>query len=171
MASAYKLLLAGVVSFLVFGAAVAVYGYQTTIYPIDKAIGYLERAQSSQTPEEIASYVQQAKELLPKSGNPVWSFPTARTDFGLIQNELDNIVSRSDALLTVATQSADYNTGLTDIHESIQVLENNLTEGMPYLFVSFTNIILSAVWIAVIFLIFAVMRRGRARFKEEYKNQ
>ena len=171
MATAYRLLLTGVLSFIIFGAGMAIYGYQSTIYPIDKAMGYLERAQSSQTPEQLAGYVQMAKDLLPKTGNPVWSFPTARTDFGLIQNELDNILVRAGSLSAMDPRGADYNTGLTDIHETTKVLIDNLTEAMPYLYVSFTNIILSSIWIAVIFLIFAIMRRGRARFKEEYQNQ
>jgi len=160
-------MLGGVLGFIVFGAGVAYYGYQNTIYPVDKSIGLLYRAESAQTSQEVANYVSEAKTLIPKSGNPVWSFPTARTDFGLIQNELSNIIARSNSLSSMQPQSADYNTGLVDMHATIKVIEENLIESMPYLFVSFANVILSSLWIGVILLIFAVMRRGRAKFKKE----
>jgi hypothetical protein len=37
---------------------------------------------------------------------------------------------------------------------------------MPYLYVSFTNIFLSIMWISVILIVFALMKKGRAKFKE-----
>jgi hypothetical protein len=44
-----------------------------------------------------------------------------------------------------------------------------LIEATPYLYVSSVNIVLSAIWIATILFIFAIMKRGRAKFKE-YEN-
>jgi hypothetical protein len=104
--------------------------------------------------------------LLPKNGNPVWSFQTPRTDFGLIQNELDAMISRANSISLLEPNSAAYNTGLEDIHASIKVIDTDLEEATPYLYVSFTNILLSAIWIAVIMLIFAALKRSRAKFKE-----
>ena len=47
-----------------------------------------------------------------------------------------------------------------------------MIDAMPYLYVSFTNILLSVVWITIILVLFALIRRGRARFREqEYENQ
>ena len=51
MSSSSKLLAIGVISFLVFGAGIAYYGYATTIYPVDRALGNLARGESSQTPD------------------------------------------------------------------------------------------------------------------------
>ena len=63
-------------------------------------------------------------------------------------------------------QSAPYNTGLEDIRVSIKILQTNLEDATPYLYVSFTNIILSVIWISVILIIFAIMKKGRAKFTE-----
>jgi hypothetical protein len=47
-----------------------------------------------------------------------------------------------------------------------------MIDAMPYFFVSFSNIMLSVVWIAIIFALFILIRRGRARFREqEYENK
>ena len=87
MAASYKLMMIGVLALIVGGLAMASYGYQISIYPVDSGLGNLARAESAQTPEELANYVIAAKRELPKSGNPVWSFPTPRTDFGLHDRE------------------------------------------------------------------------------------
>lgn len=166
MGSSYRLLAIAVVAFLMFGAGMAYYGYATAIYPIDMALGNLARAESASSPSELADYVSAAKTTLPKQGNPVWSFPTSRTDFGLIQEELDRIMSRANSISSVEPHSSAYNTGLTDMHMSVDAIQENLIEAMPYMYVSTTNIAMSAVWIAVILGIFAVMRRGRSQYRE-----
>jgi hypothetical protein len=170
MSSSTKLLAAGVIGFLVFGAGIAYYGYATSIYPIDRALGNLARAQSSQTPEELADYVYAAKKDLPKNGNPVWSFPTAKTDFGLIQLELDRVLSRANSIASVEPHSSAYNTGMEDIHLSLDSMQRDIIEAIPYMYVSTTNMAVSTVWIAVILGLFAIMRRGKAKFKE-YETQ
>jgi hypothetical protein len=162
----YRLILFGILGFITFGAGMAYYGYQQTIYPIDKAVGYLSRAESSQTPQMLLSYIQHAQQLVPMQGNPVWSFSTPRTDFGLIQNDLAAMISRTKSTSSLGTYTSAYNTGLQDIHASIKVLETNLQEAIPYLYVSFTNVLLSIIWIAVILFIFAIIKKGRARFRE-----
>ena len=40
----HRLWLVGILGFIAFGAGMAFYGYQATIYPIDRAVGYLSRA-------------------------------------------------------------------------------------------------------------------------------
>jgi cellulose synthase/poly-beta-1,6-N-acetylglucosamine synthase-like glycosyltransferase len=165
----YRLMVLSVVGFLAFGAVVAFYGYENTIYPLDKAVGYLSRAQGAQSPEAVADYIKPVKYLLPNEGNPVWVFPNPRTDFSAIQNELDAMLSRANSISSLELDSAAYNTGLADLRNSIKIIESNLIEATPYLYVSFTNIILSGIWIAIILFIFAMMKRGRAKFKE-YEN-
>jgi hypothetical protein len=171
MASANKLVAIGVIAFISFGAGMAFFGYQQAIYPIDTALGFLARAETAQTPEDLASFVTRAQRAMPESGNPVWSFPTARTDFALIQAELDRIVSRANSISSLETYSTEYNTGMTDMHASLRALQEDLIEAMPYLYVSFTNIMISSVWIGIVLLVILVMRRGKARYKEQYENQ
>lgn len=171
MASSYRLIMVGVMALMVFGVGMALYGYQQAIYPVDSALGYLARAESAQTPEQLADFVRAAKRELPDSGNPVWSFPTAKTDFALIQRNLDDMLARANSISSLEPYSTEYNTGLYDIHASLRTMQENLVDATPYLYVSFTNIMLSSVWIAVILALFAIMRRGRAKFQEEYENQ
>jgi hypothetical protein len=128
MASSYKLMMAGVLVLIVFGAGMAYYGYDSAIYPVDSALGYLNRAETAQTPEELASYVVKAQRELPAAGNPVWSFPTARTDFGLIQKELNSILSRANSISSLEQYSTEYNTGMTDMHLSLKAMQEDLIE-------------------------------------------
>ena len=163
----YRLIIIGILGFLSLGGALVYFGYQNAIYPLDKAMGYLARAETAQTPEMIADYLRPVKQLLPMEGNPVWSFPNPRTDFGLIQNDLDAMLLRTASISSVEPNSAAYNTGLEDLHGSIKIIESNLEEATPYVYVSFTNILLGGLWVGVIMLIFAAMRRGRAKFEYE----
>jgi cellulose synthase/poly-beta-1,6-N-acetylglucosamine synthase-like glycosyltransferase len=163
----YRLIIIGVLGFLSLGGALVYFGYQNAIYPLDKAMGYLARAESAQTPETIADYLRPIKHLLPMEGNPVWSFPNPRTDFGLIQNDLDAMLLRTVSISSVEPNSAAYNTGLEDLHGSIKIIESNLEEATPYVYVSFTNILLGGLWVGVIMLIFAALRRGRAKLRYE----
>ena len=160
-----------VVAFIAVGAGLSYYGYQTSIYPVDLANAYLDRAESAGTPAEIHDYVMKAKNLLPSSGNPVWSFPTPRTDFGLIQAALDGIVSRTNAISSLEPHSSAYNTGMSDMRTSLNSLETDLTDLMPYLYVSSTNMMFACVWAGVILFMFAIGRRGRAKYREEYESQ
>jgi len=171
MASSYRLMMVGVMALMVFGLGMALYGYQQAIYPVDSALGYLARAESAQTPEQLADFVRAAKRQMPESGNPVWSFPTAKTDFALIQRNLDDMLARANSISSLEPYSTEYNTGMYDMHVTLKTMQEDLVDATPYLYVSFTNIMLSTVWIAVILALFAIMRRGRARFKEEYENQ
>ena len=164
-------MMVGVMALMIFGVGMALYGYQQAIYPVDSALGYLARAESAQTPEQVADFVRAAKRQLPDSGNPVWSFPTAKTDFALIQRNLDDMLARANSISSLEPYSTEYNTGLYDIHASLKTMQDDLVDATPYLYVSFTNIMLSAVWIAVILALYAIMRRGRAKFREEYENQ
>jgi len=162
----FKLIAIVILGLFAFAAGMAYYGYESAIYPIDKALGNLARAESSQTPEELAAYVYEAKRTLPPSGNPVWSFPTAKTDFGLIQQDLDMILSRANSIASVEPHSSAYSTGMADMHLSLQSIQGNIVEAMPYMYVSTTNVAVSVVWIATIIGLFAVMRRGRSKYQE-----
>jgi cellulose synthase/poly-beta-1,6-N-acetylglucosamine synthase-like glycosyltransferase len=163
----YRLLLIGVLGFLCLGAALVFFGYQSAVYPLDKAMGYLARAESAQTPAMIADYLRPVKHLLPQEGNPVWSFPNPRTDFGLIQNDLDAMLLRTISISSVEPNSAAYNTGLEDLHGSIKIIESNLEEATPYIYVSFTNILLGGLWIGITLLIFASLKRGKSKLEYE----
>ncbi len=165
-----RLLMIAILGILALGVALVYIGYQSAIYPLDKAMGYLSRAESSQTPATMAGYLEPAKQLLPSKGNPVWSFPNPTTDFGLIQNDLGAMVERTTALSSVEPNSAAYNTGLEDLHNSIKEVELNLEEATPYVYVSYTNVLMGVLWVSIIILLFAALRRGRNKSRLEYEN-
>jgi hypothetical protein len=60
---------------------------------------------------------------------------------------------------------------MEDIHVTLDSMQQNIIEALPYMYVSTTNMMVSVVWIAIIMGLFAVMRRGRAKYREEYESQ
>ena len=159
----HQMVLAGMLAFLVMGAGIAYHGYQTTMYPINKAIGFMSRAQTAQTPEQLAEYAELTKDLTPAKGNPVWLFPTPRTDFALIQENLDGILLRSESTSTMIPHSEQYNMAMRDMHKSVMALNFNLMEVVPYMYISFNNIVMAGLWVAAVIAIFAATKRARTR--------
>jgi cellulose synthase/poly-beta-1,6-N-acetylglucosamine synthase-like glycosyltransferase len=161
-----KLVMPVVVGYLCLGCVLAYFGYQNTIYPIDKAIGYLSRAESAQTADAMAGYLRSVKQLLPTQGNPVWTFPSPKTDFGLIHNDIDAMLYRATSLSSFEPNNVSYSTALEDMRASVKIVESNLEDATPYIYASFTNILLAGLWIGVMLLMFAALRRTRARLNE-----
>ena len=148
------------------GAIAAIYGYQYSIYPLDKSAGYLSRAQAAQSPHLVFLYLNKAKELIPADGNPVWTFPNPRTDFTLISREINAMQERALTISGLKPQSAEYNTALEDLHSSIRIIEMNLIEAQPYVYGSLNNIIFTGIWIGLILLTYNLIRRMRRKFQE-----
>jgi cellulose synthase/poly-beta-1,6-N-acetylglucosamine synthase-like glycosyltransferase len=148
------------------GAIAAIYGYQYSIYPLDKSAGYLSRAQAAQSPHLVFLYLNNAKELIPPHGNPVWTFPNPRTDFTLISHDINAMQERALTISGLEPQSAEYNTALEDLHSSIRIIEMNLIEAQPYVYGSLNNIIFTGIWIGLILLIYNLISRMRRKFRE-----
>ncbi len=148
------------------GAIAAIYGYQYSFYPLDKSAGYLSRAQAAQSPHLVFLYLNNAKELIPPDGNPVWTFPNPRTDFTLISHDINTMQERALTISGLEAQSAEYNTALEDLHSSIKIIEMNLIEAQPYVYGSLNNIIFTGIWIGLILLTYNLIRRMRSKFRE-----
>jgi hypothetical protein len=155
----HKLVLAGMLAFLAMGASIAYFGYQNTMYLLDKAVGFVARAETAQTPEQLAEYIKLTQELIPPDGNPVWLFPTSKTDFALIQANLDSIVVRANIASAMDPLSDSYNMAMSDMHMSAGTIRTNLLDVIPYTYITLSNIILAGVWVTVIIAIFAVLRK------------
>ena len=166
VAKHYKAVMVGILGFLIFGVTMAYIGYSTTVYPLDKARGYVNAAKASSVPEEMLDYMASVKPLVPEEGNPVWAFPTAETDFGVMQKNIDGMMDRLRTLSTLPRDSEEFNTGLLDVREGLTWLEEAILEAQPYVYVSFQNVIMSAIWIGVLLMIFTVMKRGKERLQE-----
>lgn len=166
-----RIVLAGMLAFLVMGAGIAYYGYQATMYPINQAIGFISRAQTAQTPEQLAEYVELTKGLIRDEGNPVWLFSTARTDFARIQANLDGIIMRAELTSGMVPHSEQYNMAMRDMHESLYVIKLSLMEAVPYMYISLTNLVAAGLWVAAVIAIFAGMRKARSRVQMVVRGQ
>lgn len=158
-----RMLLPGVIAFLLVGAGVAYYGYHSSIYPIQEASGLFARAQTAQTPQQLAEYVRLAQQAIPDKGNPVWMFPTVRTDFGVMNAQIDNVLARAQSLSLAAPNTEEYNEAMMDMHIAALNMQENLREAIPYIYISPSNLVISGVWVAVILAVFAAMRHARTR--------
>jgi hypothetical protein len=154
-----RLVLAGMLAFLMMGGGVALLGYHNTMYLLDKAVGLIARAETAQTPEHLAEYVKLTQKLIPAEGNPVWVFPTAKTDFALIHDNLDSIVLRANIVSKMDPRSDSYNIAIRDMHVSAGSIRTNILEVIPYTYITLSNIVLTGLWVAAIIIIFAAMRK------------
>ena len=162
----YKIATAGIIAVIIFGAYMALTGYESDVYPLDLAIGNLDRIMTSSAPNSIITDINSIKENLPATGNPVWIFPTDTTNFARIQTDLDVMILSAEKIQTVPKDSAAFHTGMMDIHDRSMIIQENLQDAVPYMYVSVSNIIFSVAWIAVIIVIFAVLKRKKEGMKK-----
>ena len=162
----YKLALGGIFAIIVIGGYMAFVGYSTDVYPLDMSVGLLDRTMASSDPQSILTDLKAIKGHLPVDGNPVWIFPTDTTNFTRIQTDLNIMIISAEKITAVPTDSAAFHTGITDIRDRAEVLQENLADAIPYMYVSFSNIIFSSIWIAALLVIFAVLNRKKQQMKE-----
>ena len=162
----YKLAVGGIFAIIIIGAYMAFTGYSNDVYPLDMSVGFLDRIMASSDPQSILVDLNAIKVLLPTEGNPVWIFPTDTTNFVRIQTDLNTMIISAEKIAAVPTDSAAYHTGMSDIRERGAVLQENLADAIPYMYVSFSNIIFTSIWIAAILAIFAVLNKKKQELKE-----
>ena len=163
----YKAALAGIIALIVVGVVMAFEEYGSTIYPLDQSRGLLIRIQATSDPQSISNDLKTVQQLLPKSGNPVWIFPTQDTDFGMMQKDLDTMSSTLDKIATTSADTAAFHTGMLNIHSQATTLVFNLLDATPYMYVSISNMLFGSIWVAVIIGIFALLKKKKDRLKSE----
>jgi cellulose synthase/poly-beta-1,6-N-acetylglucosamine synthase-like glycosyltransferase len=161
----YKLALGGILGLIVFAAFMAYTGYENDVYPVDIARGHLDRVMITSDPNTMATDLKEIKELLPKEGNPVWIFGTPSSDFGLIQQDLDSMIINAEKIATVPRDSSSFHTGMDAVSDRAFALQQNLEDITPYMYVNFINVVLSAIWIAAILAIFAVLNKRKQKLQ------
>ena len=161
----YQIALIGMFAVIIFGAYMAYQGYQSDVYPLDLSRGYLDRIATGGSPETMLQDVNAIKEQLPKSGNPVWIFPTDTTDFARIQDDLTSLGDSIGAIQSYQKGSVEYSTAMSDLHLRAIQIRQNIMDATPYMYASFSNIVFSSVWIAAILGIFAVLKRKKDHLK------
>jgi cellulose synthase/poly-beta-1,6-N-acetylglucosamine synthase-like glycosyltransferase len=160
----YKAALAGIIGLIVVGVVMAFEEYGTTIYPLDQSRGILLRIQATSDPQSIANDLKLVQQLLPKSGNPVWIFPTQDTDFGMMQKDLDTMLSTVDKISTTSPDSAAFHTGMLNVHYQSSTIVFNLLDATPYMYASVSNMLFGSIWVGVIIGIFALLKKKKQSF-------
>ncbi|HXV66268.1 MAG TPA: glycosyltransferase [Nitrosopumilaceae archaeon] len=161
----YKLALGGIIGLIAFAGYMAMTGYENDVYPVDLSRGLLDSIMRSSDPNSVIADLKTIKEHLPKEGNPVWIFPTDTTDFARIQNDLDSLIVNVQTIATLPRDSSSFHTGMDAVSDRAFVLQENLIDATPYMYVSFINIVLSAVWIAAILAIFAILNKKKRQLQ------
>jgi hypothetical protein len=134
-------------AWIMAGVIIFTWLYVENIYPLDLAIGYISRAQAAGYAEDAAQYLRQALPLIPSTGNPVWIFPTSRTDFQLIHKDLDGILGRLSVISGLASDMSAYSQALNDIRGRLAVIVGHIGEAMPYTILSPANLGIFLIWI------------------------
>jgi len=162
----YKLALVGIFAIIAIGGYASYAGYASDIYPLDQSVGFLDRIVATSNPQTIINDINSIKANLPATGNPVWIFPTDSTNFLRIQSDLDTMLISAEKITAVPTDSAAYHTGMLDINSRAVLIQENIADAIPYMYVSFSNIIFSCIWIAAILGVFAVLNKKKQKMNE-----
>ena len=179
----YKLAIVGILSIIVFGGYMAISGYNTDIYPLDRIRGNLDGVVSSSDPAIIHDHLVAIQadldlvminlpETIDESGNvvaknPVWLFGTESTNFLRIQNNIDTMFTGLDQISSLSKDNSAYHTGMLDINDRALLLKTNVMDATPYMYVSPANMMFSVIWIAAIIGIFAILKRKKEQFQKE----
>ncbi len=134
---------------LVVGGALLYSAYYSSFYAIDRANALFSRAETAGFAEDMIAYLQRGRQLLPKSGNPVWWFPTDKTDFSEIQKDIDGIMARATLLEALPRNGSAYQQGMDDLRGKIRALELQVAEASGYMFASGWNVVIAAFWLAL----------------------
>ena len=178
----YKLSMVGVLALIIFGGVMAINGYNSDIYPLDRVRGHFDGVIGSSDPDTIRTHLiaiqldlEPLIEKLPEtidadnniiSKNPVWVFPTESTNFIRIHNDVTSMLQSIENISSVSQDNAAYHTGMLDVNNRADILRTNIMDATPYMYVSITNVFSSIIWIAVIVGIFAALKRKRTQLKE-----
>jgi cellulose synthase/poly-beta-1,6-N-acetylglucosamine synthase-like glycosyltransferase len=178
----YKLSMIGILGIIIFGGYMAISGYNSDIYPLDRIRGNLDGIGTSSDPQIIRDHLVAIQEdldmvmvNLPEtldsegkviSKNPVWIFGTESTNFLRIQNNIDTMFTGVDDISNISKDNSAYHTGMLDIKERALLLNINIMDATPYMYVSPANMMFSAIWIAAIIGIFAALKRKKEQLNK-----
>ncbi len=178
----YKLAMLGIVAIIVFGGYMAISGYNTDIYPLDRIRGNLDGIISSSDPNVIRDHlvaiqtdldvvmvnipdtVDANGKLIAK--NPVWIFSTESTNFLRIQNNIDTMITSVNDISSIPKDNPAYHTAMLDLNDRSLMLELNIVDATPYMYVSPENMMMSVVWVAVVIGIIILLKRKKEQLQK-----
>ncbi len=178
----YKLAMVGIFAIIVFGGYMAISGYNTDIYPLDRIRGNLDGIASSSDPNVIRDHlvaiqtdldlvmvnipdtVDANGKLIAK--NPVWIFSTESTNFLRIQNNIDTMITSVNEIASISKDNSAFHTGMLDINDRAELLKTNVMDSTPYMYVSPENMMMSVVWVAVVIGIITLLKRKKEQLQK-----
>ncbi len=179
----YKLAMITIFTIIVFGGYMAISGYNTDIYPLDRIRGNLDGIVSSSDPLVIHDHLVSIQsdldlvmtnipETVDTNGkvvakNPVWIFSTESTNFIRIQNNIDTMITSVNEISSISKDNSAYHTGMLDVNDRALLLKINIMDATPYMYVSPANMMLSAIWVAALIGIFIVLKRKKEQLQKE----
>lgn len=140
---------------IVFTVA-AVQSFASIVYPLETSISSIERAVSSADYTVVVALLDEAVELLPAQGNPVWILPTARTDYRLIRHDLQSIKERMENINRNDIES--YHAAAEDARYALNEVVEQLRRIQPYAWLSVSN--LSAYLIIALSFLYRLVRES-----------
>ena len=178
----YKLSMVGILGIIIFGGFMAISGYNSDIYPLDRIRGNFDGVVSSSDPVMMRAHlvaIQADLEIvmvnLPEtidsdgkviSKNPVWIFATESTNFIRIQNNIVSMINDIDQFSSLSKTTDDYSSGMLDINDRSLLLRTNIMDATPYMYVSPANMMFSVIWVAAIIGIFAALKRKKEQLNK-----
>ena len=178
----YKLAMVGILAIIVFGGYMAISGYNTDIYPLDRIRGNLDGIVGSSDPNVIREHlvaiqtdldivmvnipdtVDANGKLIAK--NPVWIFSTESTNFLRIQNNIDTMITSVNEIASISKDNSAFHTGMLDINDRAELLKTNVMDSTPYMYVSPVNMMMSVVWVAVVIGIITLLKRKKEQLQK-----
>jgi len=114
---------------LVFSVAlVYVYDYLNITLVYGEGLGQIARAETAQTPTELITHVVAAKKSLPEGGSAAW-WASDETNFKQIQQDLDLVLGRAEAISALTSQNELYNSEMLDMHANLRVIQEKILIG------------------------------------------
>ena len=145
----------------VSGGILAYLAYVDTIYALERANALFSRAETAGFAEGVVLYMDSGRRFLPTEGNPVWIFPTDKTDFGLINNDLGELLERGRMLQELPRSSESYQQGMDDLRERIKTIQIQVSEAAPFLYASLPHILTSLAWVILLLGFISYLSRGK----------
>jgi len=178
----YKLAMVGILGIIVFGGFMAISGYNSDIYPLDRIRGNLDGIIASSDPNVVHDHLvaiqsdldvvmMNLPETLDANGkvtskNPVWIFSTESTNFLRIQNNVNSMITSVNEISSISKNNSAYHTAMLDINSRAALLKVNVMDATPYMYVSPANMMMSVIWIAAIIGIFTVLKRKKEQLQK-----
>lgn len=133
---------------MVFGILLASETYRNFTKPLDLARSLLSSIQSTSNPQIVANNLITAKTTLPESGNAVWVLPTDDTDFGMMQNNLNNMLSSVNKIQHLSPDDFELKTTMLNVHAEATTIVFSLHDAESYVWITPAFVFSNLLWVS-----------------------